>query len=96
MNIFLDCASRFDAMMRACNRKVLLLLDNFSSDGHPIYLPNLTSTIVQFFPLSIASKLLPIDAGIIASQKRRYRTSQYNLRWMKGSTAFYVFIPSTN
>lgn len=78
MKIFFDLFSRFDAVMKACSRKVLLLLDNFSGYEHPIRLPNLTSTTVQIFLPCTTSELQSIVARIILCLKRLYRTLKYN------------------
>ena len=56
------------------NRKILLFLDNFS--GH--YTENnrnLTNIKIIYFPPNCTSKLQPLDAGIIANFKLRYRSN---------------------
>lgn len=79
MVIFFDWLKRFDAFIaRTPGRRVLLLLDNFCGHGSPDCLPELCSVEVKFLPANTTSRLQPMDAGIIASLKRRYRTLQYN------------------
>ena len=69
--------SSFDNKIgRTPGRTVLLLLDNFSRHGKTRYLPALKSTTVHFLPPNCTSKLQPMDAGIIASFKTRYRKQQ--------------------
>jgi hypothetical protein len=73
--IFQKWVLQFDSRMRTKGRKVLLLLDNAPS--HIVKNVELTNTTIVFFPPNATSKLQPMDAGIIAAFKRRYR--QYHL-----------------
>lgn len=59
------------------SRKVLLLLDNCSAHGTEETLPLLDNVEVVFLPPNTTSKLQPLDAGIIAALKVRYRKWQY-------------------
>lgn len=79
MDIFFEWLKRFDAFIaRTPNRRILLLLDNFSGHGSAECMPALANIEVKFLPPNTTSRLQPMDAGIIASLKRRYRTLQYN------------------
>ncbi|KAG5463055.1 MAG: DDE superfamily endonuclease-domain-containing protein, partial [Olpidium bornovanus] len=65
-----------DRQMHTAGRKILLLIDNAPSH----ILDNFTSTNVTVRPLlpNTTSKIQPMDAGIIAAFKRRYR--RYHLQ----------------
>lgn len=79
MDIFFEWLKRFDAFIaRTPNRRILLLLDNFSGHGSAECMPALPNIEVKFLPPNTTSRLQPMDAGIIASLKRRYCTLQYN------------------
>jgi hypothetical protein len=71
--IFQEWITTFDKIIRLenQNRKVLLLLDNVSS--HTIYGLDLKNVEILFLPKYTTLKLQPLDAGIIASFKRKYR-----------------------
>ena len=71
--IFQEWVSTFDKSIRCENkdRKVLLILDNVSS--HTIHGLNLKNVEILFLPKNTTSKLQPLDSGIIASFKRKYR-----------------------
>ncbi|KAI0998928.1 hypothetical protein K3495_g9270 [Podosphaera aphanis] len=78
-DIFLWFSSFNRKIRRIPRRKVLLVLDNFSGlgkIGKIGSLPALDSTTVHFSPPNCTSKLQPMDAGIIASFKIRYRKQQ--------------------
>ena len=76
---FFEWLLRFESFVKQTpGRKVLWLLDNFSGHGSGQCLPHLSAVDVRFLPPNTTSKLQPMDAGIIASLKRRYRTVQYN------------------
>lgn len=73
--LFNDCLRRFDAYIsRTPNRKVALLIYNCSALGTLENLPSLQSVLVIYLLLNITSKIQPMDAGIIATAKVRYRT----------------------
>jgi hypothetical protein len=55
-------------------KKSVLLLDNASSHNHP---PPLANLEIIFLPPNTTSKLQPLDAGIIAAFKKRFRSRQY-------------------
>lgn len=79
MILFFEWLQRFDTYIRRTpNRRVLLLVDNFSGHGSPECLPLLAAVKVAFLPPNTTARLQPMDAGIIACLKRRYRTVQYN------------------
>lgn len=71
--IFQEWLINFDKMTSSeCDgRKVLLLLDNASA--HNINGLNLSSVEVLKLPAKTTSKLQPLDAGIIASFKAKYK-----------------------
>lgn len=60
------------------NRKILLLLDNATS--HCINDLNLSNIEVLFLPAGTTSKIQPLDAGIIASFKSKYK--QKFVKWL--------------
>jgi hypothetical protein len=78
--IMVDWLRWFDQQMHG--RKVLLLMDNFSAhvaafnelESMPLGL-GIENTEVVFLPPNTTSKLQPLDQGIIASFKARYRRS---------------------
>jgi hypothetical protein len=71
--IFQEWLKTFDKLIRlkSQNRKVLLLLDNAGS--HNINGIELKNVEIKFLPPNSTSKLQPLDAGIIASFKAKYR-----------------------
>ena len=76
-DIFFLWLSSFDCKRgRTPGRKVLLLLKNFSGHRNIGSLPALDNTTVHLLPPNCASKLEPIDTGIIASFKIWYRKQQ--------------------
>ncbi|KAF0684591.1 Aste57867_23445 [Aphanomyces stellatus] len=75
--IFRKWLDSFNEMMRAENRRVLLLLDNASSHTSDQAHTNLSNVKVLFLPPNTTAHLQPLDAGIIRSFKahlRRIRT----------------------
>lgn len=75
--LFFEWLKRFDAYVaRTQNRKVALLLDNCTAHGCPETLPELHNVEVIFLPPNTTSKIQPMDAGVIASVKARYRSAQ--------------------
>ncbi|KAG0436718.1 Tigger transposable element-derived protein 6 [Dictyocoela muelleri] len=67
--IFMDYLYDLNAMMISENRKILILLDNFS--GHLIQ--NLTNIKLFYFPANTTAILQPLDLGIIANFKNNYK-----------------------
>lgn len=65
----------FDIEMRRREKKVLLILDNFS--GHKptadVAFPPLENTELLYLPPNTTSRLQPLDAGIIKDFKTHYR-----------------------
>lgn len=57
-------------------RNILLLMDNCSAHGSEHTLPALQNVKVSFLPPNTTSRLQPLDAGIIAALKMRYRKKQ--------------------
>eukprot|EP00171_Calliarthron_tuberculosum_P006886 IDg6886t1 len=75
--LFYDWLRRFDAYIcESPERKVALLIDNCSAHGTQESLPTLQAVTVIFLPPNTTSKTQPMDAGVIASIKVRYRTAQ--------------------
>lgn len=71
--IFHTFIRRFDRAMKARQRKVLLLLDNFN--GHMIdYQP--TNVEILFLPPNTTSYLQPLDGGIIRAFKAHFKRRQ--------------------
>jgi len=68
---FQDWLHEFNQKMSIQNRKVLLLLDNAPS--HIAVEGEYSHVEVHMLPANTTSKLQPMDAGIIAAFKRRYR-----------------------
>ena len=68
LDSFFVWLKRFDLYIgRAPRGKVLLFIDNCSAHGRP------ANTTVQFLPPSTKNRIKPLDAGIIAALKVRYR-----------------------
>eukprot|EP00171_Calliarthron_tuberculosum_P004123 IDg4123t1 len=65
---------RFDNFIdRKPGRKVLLMIDNCSAHGKRETLPPLRNVRVDFLPPNTTSKVQPLDAGIIAWIKAKYK-----------------------
>ena len=58
-------------------RQVLLLLDN--DPTHAVQTLDLTNVTVMFWPSNTTSHIQPMDAGIIAVFKKRYRSFQLSM-----------------
>lgn len=72
--LFFAWLNRFDQYVaRKPGRKILLLLDNCSAHGTIDNMPDLLNIRILFLPPNTTSKIQPLDAGIIAWVKRRYR-----------------------
>jgi hypothetical protein len=72
--VFQDWLITFNKLIRINNpqRKILLLLDNAGS--HSIHGLELRNIVIKFLPPNTTSKLQPLEAGIIANFKSKYRT----------------------
>ena len=70
--LFQEWLLNFDSRMRGQQRQVLLLLDN--APTHMIKNLTLSSVKVMFLPPNTTSRIQPMDAGIIAAFKKRYRS----------------------
>ena len=66
-----------DFVSRTRERRVLLLIDNASSHVRIENLPELANVDVLFLPKNTTLVLQPLDAGVIACVKKRYRRKQY-------------------
>ena len=75
--LFQEWLRKFDTDMRNQQRQVLLLLDN--APTHAIKTIELTNVSVMFFPPNTTSHIQPMDAGIIAAFKKRYRIFQLGM-----------------
>ena len=75
--LFREWLARFDREMATHGRNVLLLLDNAPS--HAVGDLQLGNTTVRMLPPRTTSRIQPMDAGIIAALKRRYRARQLAL-----------------
>ena len=72
--VFFEWLQVFDVYIsQTPGRRVILLLDNCTAHGQPEILVTLQNVHVIFLPKNTTSRLQPMDAGIIASVKRRYR-----------------------
>lgn len=80
MVIFFEWLQWFDFynIRIAKDRRVLLVLDNFSGHASEVYLPPISAFIVAFLPPRTASRLNSMDVGKISSFKSRFRTVQYS------------------
>lgn len=72
--IFQDWTVRLDSEMERRDKKILLLLDN--APTHKLHDLTLSSIEVLYLPPNTTSIIQPMDAGIIAAFKRRYRRFQ--------------------
>eukprot|EP00644_Phytophthora_capsici_P016888 jgi/Phyca11/125620/e_gw1.59.230.1 len=72
--LFREWLRDFDMEMNNLKRHVVLLMDNASS--HITVGLELQNVKIHFLPPNTTSKLQPLDAGIIAALKRRYRHRQ--------------------
>ena len=72
--LFREWLHYLDNDMRAQKRNIVILLDN--SSAHTAHDIRLKSVKVVFLPPYTTSKLQFMDAGIIASFKRRYQHRQ--------------------
>ncbi|KAE9054757.1 hypothetical protein PF010_g32401 [Phytophthora fragariae] len=72
--IYQNWLLQLDKEMRAAKRHILLLVDNVSS--HALGDMVLTNIKVQKLPANTTTYLQPLDAGVIASFKARFRSLQ--------------------
>ena len=72
--IFTRWLLRLDARIgETPGRRILLFIDNASSHGKEITLPRLPHVEVKFLPKNTTPILQPMDLGVIAAIKRRYK-----------------------
>jgi len=69
--VFQDWILELEKRMKRENRKILLLIDNLSS--HNVRHLELEYIRVEMLPPNCTAELQPLDAGIIAAFKRRYK-----------------------
>ncbi len=75
--IFFEWLNSFDQYISGTkNLSVVLLLDRASCHGSEENFPSLKNVLVLFLRANTTSFLQPMDAGIIACIKRRYRNNQ--------------------
>ena len=75
--VFFEWLSRFDKYIGLTpGRRAALLLDNCSAHGNITTLPPLSDVYVIFLPKNTTPRLQPLDAGIIASIKERFKRNQ--------------------
>lgn len=75
--LFFDWLRRFERyIQRIKGRKVILLLDDCSAHGRMETIPEMDNVRVMFLPPNTTSKVQPMDAGIIAAMKMKYRRYQ--------------------
>lgn len=73
-DLFFQWLARFQTYVaKSPDRKVLLLIDNCSAHGKKEALPCLPNIRVEYFPPNCTSIIQPMDAGIIAALKLRYK-----------------------
>lgn len=73
-SLFFGWLERFQAYIsKTPGRRALLLIDNCSAHGTVESLPSLSNVRVVFLPPNCTSKIQPMDAGIIAALKLRYK-----------------------
>lgn len=72
--LFQEWILNFEKTMSQQGRKVLLLLDN--APTHIVTNLTLNHVVVMFLPPNTTSRIQPMDAGIIAAVKKRYRSFQ--------------------
>lgn len=72
--LFFSWLERFNAYVSMTSgRRVLLLLDNCSAHGGPDVHPVLSNVELFFLPPNTTSHIQPMDAGIIAAVKAKFR-----------------------
>ena len=78
--LFVSWLYRFSSFVPKSNpqKRMILLLGNCSAHGSTESLPNLCNADYQFLPTNTMSRLQPLDAGIIAALKARFREKQYD------------------
>ena len=76
-NLFFEWLIEFESYIGwTPGRRVALLIDNASCHGRIENLPSLRNVEVLFLPKRTTFLVQPLDAGIIACIKRRYRRRQ--------------------
>ena len=75
--LFFEWLLRVDTYIgQTPGRRVVLLVDNASCHGRSETLPTLANVDVIYLPKNTTSRTQPLDAGVIASVKSRYRKRQ--------------------
>ena len=72
--LFFDWLRRLDNFIgRTTGRKIILFLDNCAAHGTVLTLPTLHNVEVYFLPPNTTSQVQPLDAGVIAALKAKFR-----------------------
>lgn len=72
--LFFQWLVQFDMYIgKTPGRQVVLLLDICSAHGTIEILPSLGNVHILFLPKNTTARLQPLDAGVIATIKKRYR-----------------------
>ena len=88
LQVFTDWIKVTNRRMADSNKRILLLMDNASSHAIPasdstelrgLKCISLSNIMIVFLPRNTTSVIQPLDAGIIAAFKQRYRAEL--LRW---------------
>jgi hypothetical protein len=69
--LFIEFLRCLDAKMGCKGRKILLFIDH--CPAHPPGIIKLRNVEVVYFPANSTSQLQPLDQGVIAALKRKYR-----------------------
>ena len=65
-----------DHIAKTHNGRIALLVDNAKVHGNVDTLPTLPHIDVIYLPANTTSRVQPLDSGVIASLKKRYRNQQ--------------------
>lgn len=104
------CVGRLNSKMRAQGRNLLLIIDNASSHAvdeaeeieiNGLRALRLSNVTILFLPANVTSHVQPLDQGIIAAWKARYKKKlmswlldQYNNAVLNGAIDVRTVVPS--
>ena len=72
--VFYDWVNNFNKYVTIePGRRVVLLIDSASGHGEIENFPILSNVIVLFLPRNTKSQLQPLDSGLLATAKTRYK-----------------------
>ena len=63
---------------KTTRRRAVLLTDNAPCHGQASTIPNLLHTQILFLPKNTTSRIHPLDEGVIACIKKRFRRTKLN------------------